>query len=212
MTYAKRLPWAVIESRFPTDEERAVTRRTHRRMHLRRASSAVGVRQDDRRGQHLDELTVALHTIDDFGRSVQSADTKAGALAAVLGLMAGSLTGDIANGSTALVGGASVRGAAFVVFLASLLISGASLGLTQLPRLTVGDRDCRLSFPSVAARGRRRAGGTPADLRDEAWHQAALLAAIAMTKFRYLRIALFATGTCVLAFLCWLVASAASMS
>lgn len=159
-----------------------------------------------------DELAVALRTIDDFGRSIQSADAKAGVLAAVLGLVVGSLANDSAVQHAAWVSTANVSalpGIAFVVFVASLVVAGVLLGLTQVPRLTTPGPACRLSLPSAARVGCRRTRPTATGLRDEAWHQAEVLAAIALRKFQYLRIALIMTGVCVASFLFCLVTSGA---
>ena len=166
-----------------------------------------------------DELAVALHTIDDFGRSIQGADAKAGVLTAVLGLVVGSLVNE-ATGNRAALFRASyalrVPGAAFVVFLVSLAVAGVALGMTQVPRLMTTTGSCRLAFPAAAHRGPRpphalhqvpRTRSSVVDLHDEAWRQAEVLATIAMRKFRHLRIALPSTGLCVAAFVCWLITS-----
>lgn len=149
-----------------------------------------------------DELAVALHTIDDFGRSIQSADTKAGALAAVLGLIVGGLVNDLAGADVRLLTRQGVLGApgpAFAVFLVSLVVAGVALAMTQIPRLTTGEHPCRLAFPSVA-----RDGVRGVDLTGEAWQQVEVLAGIAMTKFRHLRLGLLSTCACVVSFLTWL--------
>jgi hypothetical protein len=236
MAYAGVGPWCSMVRPGRQDEERVMA---HDNWNHPAAARRFGYRNDTRNGSWdgswedtgdggrrlslSDELAVALHTIDDFGRSIQSADAKAGALAAVLGLLIGSLVND-ASGSprTLLVAehATGVPGMLFGGFLVSLLAAGVSLGLTQVPRLATGRRTCRLSFPSVAGSGVGSvagSGGRPTggagtvggpdggDVTDDAWHQAGVLAAIAMTKFRYLRIALVTTGTCVITFVSWLV-------
>lgn len=159
-----------------------------------------------------DELAVALHTIDDFGRSIQIADAKAGMLTAALGLVTGgaasNLGGADAGPLLAAPSHAGVPFVAFWVFLVSLLVAGVALGMTQLPRLNATVEACRLAFPSAARWGCRPTAPTVVELRDEAWRQAEILASIAMRKFHHLRIALLATGVCILAFLCWLITSA----
>lgn len=155
-----------------------------------------------------DDLVVALHSIDDFGRSIQGADTKAGAFAAVLGLMLGSLVNDIADGRAVLLASANLHGAAgitFLVFMICMVGSGVALGLTQVPRLRTAVGRSRLAFPSFAKGGDWAPAVTRGRLNDEAWRQAEVLAGIAMTKFKYLRVALITTGVSVLGFLAWLV-------
>ncbi|MBN1170924.1 MAG: hypothetical protein JXA67_02015 [Micromonosporaceae bacterium] len=163
-----------------------------------------------------DELAVALHTIDDFARSIQGADAKAGVLAAVLCLVVGGAASDLGGRGLPLLGAVHLAGipaAVYFVFVASLIVAGIGLSLTQLPRLNAtverNVRACRLAFPEVARHGCRQTVPTAAQLRDEAWDQAEVLAVIALRKFQHLRIALFATGVCVAAFLSWMIMSGA---
>jgi hypothetical protein len=183
------------------------TRRTNRRP-LRPRNWAA---PPPRRLAPDDELKVVLHTIDDFGRSIQNADTKAGALTAVLSLVVGGLMTEAPGVRAAMVVAARPRGApgiAFVVFLLGFAAAGIALGLTQVPRLATSTAARRLAFPSMARMGHRGCGtGDAAALHDEAWLQAETLAIIAMRKFRWLRLAVPATGICVAAFLSWLITS-----
>jgi len=181
----------------------------------------------------LDELDVALYAVGDVGQWIQNADTKSGMLGALLGLVVAGVTSQLdAVGGTLGPGPERVPAAVLLsVFAVSLLVAGACLGLTQLPRLTVAPTVRRLAFPALARRaspgrrpalagrrralaGRRRVRTGPAaaalppagaeQLRDEAWCQAETLARIALRKFWYLRVGLVASGLCVLAFLTWL--------
>lgn len=200
------------------DRVRPLRRVEHGHQRMRRSHCVHQIRISDRMADQghdqltaQDDLVVALHAIDDFGRSIQGADTKAGALAAVLGLMIGSLVNDIADGRAALLTGAHLRGASgvtFLIFMICMLASGVALGLTQVPRLRTTAGTCRLAFPSYARIGLGARTESCGRLNEEAWRQAEVLAGIAMTKFRYLRIALIATGASVVGFLCWLVLSA----
>jgi hypothetical protein len=156
-----------------------------------------------RRSSQADELAVAIHAIDDFARSIQNADAKASALGAVLGLVIGSLV----QNTTLLRACQSHTGLgiAFVLFLVSLVVAGVFLGMTQVPRLTTADGTSRIAFPAVARTDEFPTGTRGMSLHDEVWLQARILATIALAKFRYLRIALIATGLCLVAFLyCWL--------
>jgi len=104
--------------------------------------------------------------------------------------------------------GVLLPGIAFGVFLLGFAVAGVALGLTQVPRLGTTAEARRLAFPSMARMGHRGCGtGDAAALHDEAWLQAETLAIIAMRKFRWLRLAVPATGICVAAFLSWLITS-----
>ncbi len=168
----------------------------------------------------LDDLDVALHAIGDFGQWIQNADTKAGMCGAVLGLLIAGVTSDLDTVHRTLGGAGSVRYPAvtlLVMFAVSLLLAGAFLGLTQVPRVPVPPTVRRLAFPAMA-RGsaycpvRDLPPASAAQLRDEAWDQAEALARIAARKFQYLRMGLVFSGLCTLAFLSWLGLSAATPS
>jgi hypothetical protein len=154
------------------------------------------------------ELTVALHTIGEFGEWIRSADSKAALLAAVQGLL---VTGSIGRlDGLRSSPGTMVRWlevTTLAVFLAALTISAAALIVSHIPRLPASGQT-RFAFPVVAllpadALRERR---SPDELLEQAWWQAGTLAHIAVTKYRWLRAAGVLTFVALALFLlcCWL--------
>jgi hypothetical protein len=159
-----------------------------------------------------EELAVALSTMAGVERSIRSADTKSGMLAAFLGLTVAGASGQLASIHATLTANGTMRSvalAALAMFAISLCIAVTALGLTQSPRLTVPPTVRRLAFPALAAgldEGLKSL--SVVEWRDEAWSQAEALARIAVRKFRYLSTGLIWSGFCLLAFLIWLGVSA----
>jgi hypothetical protein len=157
------------------------------------------------------ELTVALHTISEFGEWIRSADSKAALLAAAQGLLI--------SGSIGLLSGThSVRGATvhllevtvLTLYLLALASSTAALVASHIPRLPTFSRN-RLAFPTLAslqadAVGQRQ---SPDELIEQAWWQAGTLAQIAVAKYRWLRAAAILTLVALSLFLTcvWLTAA-----
>jgi pycsar effector protein len=147
------------------------------------------------------DLSVGLHTVTEFNQSIRYADTKAGALAAVQALAVTVLA--------ARRDSASADRLAIILFgvcLLGVLTSAALLAVGQTPRLIAGARPSRISFPSLA-------GMTPDDVtappslaaqHEQIWRQAASLAAIAMTKYRWLHRAMVSTLLTLAVVLLWL--------
>lgn len=133
----------------------------------------------------------ARFAIDQFGRWIANADTKAGLLAAALVIMGGAL------GDQSRVVGHRLPPTSFadwISLVALLAATGAivtSIGFlvgVVSPRLEQPDGFSRYSFPSVAdapiAELVRVDGGSD---REHGWRTASVLASIACRKFRCLR-------------------------
>lgn len=137
------------------------------------------------------ELTAALHTIGEFGEWIRSADSKAALLAAVQGVL---ITGPIGRLSALRSSSGITIGwlecVTVATFLTALAISATALFVSHLPRLPVSHRT-RFAFPVVARLPAEALHGhwSSDELLEQAWLQAAALARIAVTKYRWLRAA-----------------------
>jgi hypothetical protein len=166
---------------------------------LVRRRSPVSDRVNDTLGR---DLTLGLHAVTEFNQSIRYADTKAGALAAVQALVVTVLAAR-RDGTGSLLSSALLTGC-----LAAVLISAVLLARGQTPRLRGprSDRPAnRLAFPSLSAM-------PPADVlqppslavqHEHVWLQASELAAIAMTKYRWLHRAMVSTLVTLGAVLVW---------
>jgi hypothetical protein len=149
-------------------------------------------------------IAVGLHTIGEFNQSIRYADSKAAALAAAQGLAATVLATHRDGGP-----GGLLPTLLFTAGLAGVLISAALLAAGQVPRLSSGATDSapnRLAFPSLARMQLIDIlkASSPANQREDAWRQAADLAKIAMTKYRWLHRALVSTIGTLATVLLWL--------
>jgi hypothetical protein len=153
----------------------------------------------------IDELNVALYTIGEVGRAIEHADTKAGMLGALLGLVIAGATSQLPQIRLTLApGDGGLSMALLGMFAVLLLTAGALLGLAQLPRLGTPTNVRWLAFPALAQMSERIRRPSAAELRDEAWGQAEALSRIAVRKFRYLRASMLCSALCVVTFLAWL--------
>lgn len=147
------------------------------------------------------DLSLALHTITETKSGDQIADTKAGALAGVQALMVTVLTARHGTGH-----GSAVQ-LLHAACLLGVLVSALLLAVGQTPRLFEHrNRPNRTSFPAlVRMRADQLLQVPPLERRHEdAWHQAAALARIAVVKFRWLARAATSTVVTFAAVLTWL--------
>lgn len=160
----------------------------------------------------LDEVGVALQVISQIGQTIQSADTKSGMLGALLGLLLAAVAGNPGSVHATMHGAVRpphVAIALLVAFVVSLIIAATFVGLTQMPRLAGSRPVSWLAFPTVPPVAAGPAGRpNEVELRDDAWHEVQILAAIARVKFRYLRLALATSGACAFTGLAWLALAA----
>jgi hypothetical protein len=163
----------------------------------------------------LDELRVAMAMIAQIDQTIENADTKTGMLGALLGLLLAAIAGDPSLVHATLDGSTHppyVATALLIAFAISLVTSGVFLGLAQLPRLTGTKSRSWLAFPAVPPVTKEAIERPSAvELRDQAWHQVQVLAAIARRKFRYVKVAFVACGSCTFAYLAWLAIAAHSV-
>jgi hypothetical protein len=144
------------------------------------------------------DLSLALHTITETNQSIRFADTKAGALAGAQAVMVTVLATHDDE--------AAFRMLRAVCFLA-VLISALLLAAGQAPRIfELRGRPSRVSFPALARLHADELLELPSLERrhEEAWRQAASLARIAVTKFRWLTRAAASTVLTLAAVLAWL--------
>lgn len=155
------------------------------------------------------DLSLALHMITETNQSIRFADTKAGALAGIQALMVTVLaTRHVAGQGLAvqLLHAASLLG---------VLVSALLLAVGQAPRLSERKTYAnRVSFPALTRMQAKELRQVPPLNRrhEDAWRQAASLALIAVTKFRWLTRAAASTAvtlTSVLAWLAWVTWSSA---
>jgi hypothetical protein len=150
-----------------------------------------------------DDVAVGLHTVSEFNQTIRYADTKAAALAA-----AQALTVTVLTSRRDLAGHSAGSAVLFALVVAGAVVSTAMLTAGQAPRLVTasGDRPNRLAFPTAAEMGRAELLATPTarGQSEDVWRQAGTLAAIAMTKYRWLHRATAATAVTVGLMLVWL--------
>ncbi|GAA2636782.1 Pycsar system effector family protein [Paractinoplanes durhamensis] len=147
------------------------------------------------------DLTVALHTITETNQSIRFADTKAGALAGIQALMITVLAARHDPG----------RGTAIQILhaacLLGILISAVLLASSQAPRVFEHkSRPNRVSFPALIRMHDDQLFQVPPlkCRHEDAWRQAASLAKIAVTKYRWLTRAATSTVLTLMAVLTWL--------
>lgn len=147
------------------------------------------------------DLALALHTITETNQSIRFADTKAGALAGIQALMVTILAAHQDTGH-----GAAIQ-LLQAACLLGVLVSALLLAAGQAPRLFEHrGRPNRVSFPAlVRMRADQLLQVPPLERRHEdAWRQAASLARIAVTKFRWLTRAAASTVLTLAGVLAWL--------
>jgi hypothetical protein len=149
-------------------------------------------------------LTIGLHAVTEFNQTIRYADTKSAALAAVQALAVTVLAarGDAGTGGL-------LPTVLFTACLLGVLLSAAFVAAGQMPRLSGGaaaEGPNRLAFPSLATMERDRIITTPPlkTQREDVWRQAAGLAVIAMTKYRWLHWATVSTLATLATVLLWL--------
>jgi hypothetical protein len=147
------------------------------------------------------DLSLALHTITETNQSIRFADTKAGALAGIQALMVTVLAARRDNGPDSAV---QVLHAACLL---GVLVSALLLAAGQVPRVFEHHgRPNRISFAALVRMGADQLLEVPTLERrhEDAWRQAASLAGIAVTKFRWLARAAASTVLTLTAVLAWL--------
>ena len=166
----------------------AQTRRPHP------APADIDLRQD---------LAVGLHAVTEFNQSIRYADTKAAGLAAVQALAVTVLAAKrdaVPDEPVALV--------LFLICLGAVLTSAFLLAAGQSPRMSGKRRSggSRIAFPALAELPLDEILRTPSLTRqhEQVWRQAAELAAIAVTKYRWLHRAMAGTLLTLTAVLLWL--------
>jgi hypothetical protein len=147
---------------------------------------------------------VGLHAVTEFNQSIRYADTKSAALATVQALAVTVLAArrEAGTGNLPLTW-------LFTGCLSGVLISVVLLAAGQAPRLSSGrpaEAPNRVAFPSLATMPRAAILPAPALKRqqEDVWRQAADLATIAMTKYRWLHRATWSTLGTLAAVLLWL--------
>jgi hypothetical protein len=152
------------------------------------------------------QLDIALQTMNTVAGWVTNADTKIATLSAV---QAGLALFMAAQPVAAVVGRGGVAGGAGItaitLFGVAFLASIRHLGEALRPRLSAGPALNHFAFPSVARAQPAALGHASADaLLYQAWAHAHVLSVIAVTRFRHFSRALVWTGAGVLAVLGWL--------
>ncbi|MFI5496339.1 Pycsar system effector family protein [Actinoplanes sp. NPDC051859] len=151
------------------------------------------------------DIAVGLHTVTEINQSIRYADTKAAGLATVQALAVTVLAAkrDSAGGIPLVIVGS--------LCLCGVLVSVLLLAAGQVPRLTSSGRGAgsRIAFPALAALPLDEVlqQSPPAQLHEQVWLQAAELATIAVSKFRWLRRALVSTVLTLTAVLLWLIST-----
>jgi hypothetical protein len=159
----------------------------------------------------VDELEIALRTVNNFMTSISSADTKASLLIPALGVGVGGIYSQAQVIRASLIRPTSLGVVGLILvtlLLCSVLGAMVFLTATLIPRTTAPRGSSNLfafpSFPRI-----RPGGGTPTDqvpavdLCVQAWQQAEVLASIAATKYQRLRSAMFWSCVALMAFLAW---------
>jgi hypothetical protein len=136
---------------------------------------------------------IGLHAVTEFNQSIRYADTKAAVLVTVQAL---TVTALVARRETVV--GSPLATVLFTLSLLGILLSAGLLAAGQVPRLSSGkvsEGPNRLAFPSLAEMDRADvlAAVPLTTLQEDVWRQAADLADIAMTKYRWLRRAMIST-------------------
>jgi hypothetical protein len=147
------------------------------------------------------DLSLALHTITETNQSIRFADTKLGALAGVQALMVTVLAARHDPGGSAVV-----RLLHALCFL-GVLVSALLLAASQAPRLfRQVEQPSRASFLDLVAMNTDQVLLVPTLERrhEDSWRQAALLARIAVAKFRWLTRASVSTVLTLTTVLIWL--------
>lgn len=147
------------------------------------------------------DLSLALHMITETNQSIRFADTKLGALAGIQALMVTVLA---ARNSA---GGETVVQLLHAACLLGVLVSALLLTASQAPRLFhQGDEPNRASFLGIVRIPTDQLFQVPTLERrhEDSWRQAASLARIAVTKFRWLTRAALSTVATLTIVLAWL--------
>lgn len=147
---------------------------------------------------------MGLHAVTEINQSIRYADTKAAALAAVQALAVTVLAARRDTGS-----GDLLTAVLYTACLLGVLISAVLLAAGQTPRLrsaTPAERPNRIAFPSLVTMRRVDVITTPTlkAQQQDVWRQAADLASIAMSKYRWLYRAMISTLGTLAAVVLWL--------
>jgi hypothetical protein len=149
-------------------------------------------------------LSVGLHAVTEINQTIRYADTKSAALA---GIQALAVTILVARRDAGTGGPLPVL--LFASCLACVMISAGLLAAGQVPRLTSArppEGPNRIAFPSLATMRRSDVLTTPTlkAQQEDVWRQAADLATIAVTKYRWLHSAMVSTLATFATVLLWL--------
>ncbi len=153
-----------------------------------------------------DAGTAAAGLISSTGEWIRSADNKAAILGGfAVAIAAGLITDTDQIAVTLRAGGIHGWTARGIFFAAttSLLIAVTLLLSVLWPRTREPDRPNRHAFPSVARRRIAAAQSEPGASNSEAAVQGQILASIAMTKFRLVKVATLVLATSFVLLIAW---------
>jgi hypothetical protein len=145
------------------------------------------------------DLAAALAAGSETSRVIAVADTKAGLVLAVQGVVLAGLVSSLRSHPPA---GGDRSGAAVVLVLTAVTVL---LLLAALWPRTTAPAASWFAFPALRLAPHAPPPARPpvTELADQAWHQAAALADVARRKFRWFRVASVIAGVDVAAFAAW---------
>ena len=132
------------------------------------------------------EWAAAVVAVQETGAWVRHTDTKAGVLAAGLGVIAAAVitqAADIADAFTSTCWSGPTLTVLLAALIAASVIVLRLVALTIRPHVVTANRSNRFAWPSLAGMATATRSSEYASCADEAWAQAIELAAIAEAKY-----------------------------
>jgi hypothetical protein len=155
-----------------------------------------------------DDLADAHSAIVYASTWVNSADTKAGFLAAMSAVVIAAIsqqTDEIGVAIQLAGNGRPVPLVLLVLVGSALAVALVALAFVITPRTPPPQAPSRFGFPTLASRGWKRVRATRAQAAEEAWDQARVLSRVARAKFKALRVAAVAEFLSVFLYAAWTV-------